>query len=60
MGIGVDQVGVDAIQFACFNYSNQYAVVFLDYFTKWPMVFLVAELSGAIVARLLVKEIIAG
>jgi hypothetical protein len=50
-----DRVGVDVIQFPRSNNGNQYAVVFVDYLTKWLEVFAV---SGCHYRNLLVREII--
>lgn len=38
-----DRVGVDVIQFPKSAAGNRYAVVFVDYLTKWPEVFLTAD-----------------
>lgn len=38
--------------------GNQYAIVFVDYLTKWPEVFPVPDQSAATVAKLLVEEIV--
>ena len=53
-----DRVGVDVIQFPKSRKGNQYAVVFVDYLTKWPEVFAVPDQSSATIARLLVEEIV--
>ena len=53
-----DRVGVDVIQFPRSRNGNQYAVVFVDYLTKWPEVFAVPDQSSATIARLLVEEIV--
>ena len=53
-----DRVGVDLIQFPRSNSGNQYAVVFVDYLTKWPEVFAVPDQSAATIAQLLVEEIV--
>ena len=53
-----DRVGVDVIQFPKTSRGNQYAVVFVDYLTKWPEVFAVPDQSAATIARLLVEEIV--
>ena len=37
--------------------GKQYAVFFVDYLTKWPEVFPVADQSAATIATLLVEEI---
>ena len=34
-----DRIGVDVIQFPKSSKGNKYAVVFMDYLTKWPEVF---------------------
>ena len=53
-----DRIGVDVIQFPRSQNGNQYAVVFVDYLTKWPEVFPVADQSAATIAKLLVEEIV--
>ena len=53
-----DRVGVDVIQFPRSSRGNQYAVVFVDYLTKWPEVFPVADQTAATIAGLLVREIV--
>ena len=53
-----DHVGVDVIQFPRSHSGNLYAVVFMDYLTKWPEVFPVPDQSAATIARLLVEEIV--
>ena len=53
-----DRVGVDVVQFPRSSSGNQYAVVFIDYLTKWPEVFAVADQSAATIARLLVEQVV--
>ena len=53
-----DQVGVDVISFQKSNRGNSYAVVFVDYLTKWPEVFPVRDQTALTIARLLVTKII--
>ena len=53
-----DRVGVDVIQYPKSQQGNRYAVVFVDYLTKWPEVFPVPNQSAATIARLFVEEII--
>ena len=53
-----DRVGVDVIQFPRSHQGNQYAVVFVDYLTKWPEVYPVPDQSAATIANLLVREIV--
>jgi hypothetical protein len=38
-----DRVGVDVIQFPQSSSGNLYAVVFMDYLTKWPEVYTVSD-----------------
>ena len=42
-----DEIGVDMIQFPKTSRENQYAVVLVDYLTKWPEVFAVPDQSVA-------------
>ena len=53
-----DRVGVDVIQFPRSHQGNQYAVVFVDYLTKWPEVYPIPDQSTATIASLLVREIV--
>ena len=53
-----DCIGVDVIQFPRSSSGNQYAVIFMDYLTKWPEVFAVSDQSSATIARLLVEQIV--
>ena len=53
-----DRVGVNVIQFPRSHSGNLYAVVFMDYLTKWPEVFPVPDQSAATIAKLLVEEIV--
>jgi len=61
MGGAFDQVGVDIIKFPRSSSSGmRYAVVFMDYLTKWPEVFATSDQTSSTIARLLVEEVIAG
>ena len=53
-----DRVGVDVIQFVKSRNGNKYAVVFIDYLTKWVEAFAVPDQSALTIAKLLVEEII--
>ena len=53
-----DRIGVDVIQFPRSHLGNQYAVVFMDYLTKWPEVYPTPDQSAATIANLLVREIV--
>lgn len=59
VGGAFDRVGVDIIKFPRSNSGNQYAIVFVDYLTKWPEVFASADQTSPTIARLLVEEVIA-
>ena len=50
-----DRVGVDVLQLPS---GKRYAVVFMDYLTKWPEVFATADQTALTIDRLLVEEII--
>ena len=45
-----DHVGVDVISFPKSQCGNSYAVVFVDYLTKWPEVFPVADQTALTIA----------
>ena len=51
-------VGVDVLQLPMSMDGNQYAVVFMDHFTKWPEVFAVPNQTAETIARLLVEHVI--
>ena len=53
-----DRVGVDVIKFPMNSAGNQYAVVFMDYLTKWPEVFATSDQSALTIACLLVEQVI--
>ena len=48
-----DRMGVDVVQL-----PKQYAVVFVDYMTKWPEVFATSNQSAFTIAKLLVEKIV--
>jgi len=54
----LDRVGVDVIQFPCSSKGKKYAVVFMDYLTKWPEVFATSDQTSLTIAELLVKNVI--
>lgn len=49
-------VGVDVLQLPMSMDGNQYAVVFMDHFTKWSEVFGVLNQTAETIARLLVEH----
>ena len=53
-----DRLGVDVVQFPKSKRGNKYAIVFIDYLTKWVEVFPTADQSALTIAHLLVEEII--
>lgn len=53
-----DKVGVDVLQLPKSFEGNQYAIVFVDYLTKWPEVFAVKDQSALTIAKLPVEHII--
>ena len=53
-----DRVGVDVVQFPKSRSGNKYAVVFVDYLTKWPEVFPTADQTALTIAQLFVTKII--
>ena len=53
-----NRIGVDVVQFPRSKNGNRYAVVFVDYLTKWSEVFPVPDQTAATIARLLVEHII--
>ena len=53
-----DRVGVDVLKLPKSDQGNQYAVVFVDYLTKWPEVFAVPDQTSLTIARLLVEHVI--
>ena len=53
-----DRAGVDVIKFPMSSAGKQYAVVFMDYLTKWPEVFATCDQSALTIARLLVEQVI--
>ena len=53
-----DRVGVDVLQLPKTNRGNRYAVVFVDYLTKWPEVYATQDQTAPTIAKLLVEGII--
>ena len=51
-------LGVDVLQLPKSSRGNHYAVVFMDYLTKWPEVFATADQSVPTIAKLLVEKVI--
>ena len=53
-----DRVGVDVVQLPMSARGNRYAVVFMDYLTKWPEVYATRDQSAYTIAKLLVEGVI--
>ena len=53
-----DRVGMDVIQFLKSHSGNQYAVVFVDYLTKWLEVFATSDQTALTIAHLFVQQIV--
>ena len=53
-----DRVGDDVIQFPKLHQGNHYAVVFVDYLTKWPEVFATSDQTALTIAHLFVEHIV--
>ena len=51
-------MGVDVLQLPKSYDGNRYAVVFVDYLTKWPEVFATADQSALTIAKLLGEHVI--
>ena len=50
---------LDIWSYAAPLHGNKYAVVFMDYLTKWPEVYATPDQTAATIANLLVREIVA-
>ena len=55
IGEVIDQVGIDIIKFPTSYNENQYTIVFMDYLSKWPEIFSVADQTYTM-ATLLIKR----
>ena len=53
------RVGVDVLQLPLTYEGNQYAIVFMDYLTKWPEVFPSPDQKAGTIAKLLVEHVVA-
>ena len=58
VGSPFQRVAVDVLQLPQTQNGNKYAVVFMDYLTKWPEVFATSDQSAETIAKLLVEHII--
>ena len=53
-----ERIGVDILQLPKSSNGNHYAVVFMDYLTKWPEVFPTRDQTAPTIAKLLVEKVI--
>ena len=53
-----EMVGVDVLQLPESYHGNKYAVVFMDYFSKWPEVAAVPNQTAETIARLLLELLV--
>ena len=53
-----DTIGIDVIKFPTSSKGNKYAIVMMDYLTKWPEVFPVKDQTSLTIARILVEQIV--
>ena len=53
-----DRVGIDVLQLPKTRQGNHYAVVFMDYLTKWPEVYATPDQMAPTIAKLLVERMI--
>ena len=53
-----DRMGIDVIKFLTSSRGNKYAVVMMDYLTKWLEVFPVKDQTSLTIARILVEQIV--
>ena len=51
-------IGVDVLQLPLTQSGNRYAVVFVDYLTKWVEAFTVPDQTAGTIARLLVESVV--
>ena len=52
------RIGVDVVKLPKSKYRKHYAVLFVDYLTKWPEVFLVKDQSAPTIVTMLVEQIV--
>jgi len=53
-----DRMGTDVIKFPTSSSGNKYAVVMMDYLTKWTEVFPVKDQTSLTIAWILVEQIV--
>ena len=54
----VDRIGDDMIKFPLSAKGNKYAVVFMDYLTKWPEIFATLDHTSLTIVEMLVEKVI--
>ena len=58
VGRPFDRVGVDVLQLPLTRDGNQYALVFIDYLTKWVEVAAIPDQKAETIAKMLVEHIV--
>ena len=53
-----DCIGVDVIKFPKSRSGKQYAIVFMDYLTKWPEVYATSNQESLTIAKLIAEQIV--
>lgn len=53
-----DRIGVDVVQLPMSQNGNKYAIVFMDYLTKWTEVFATKDQTALTIVPLWVEQII--
>ena len=53
-----NRVGVDVVQFVPSHSGNKYAIVFIDYLTKWVEVFPASDQTALTIAQFLLEGVI--
>lgn len=59
IGSSFHRVEVDVMQLPLSYEGNQYAIVFMDYLSKWPEVFATPDQKTETIAKLLVEQVVA-
>ena len=58
VGAPFERMGVDVLQLPRSRSGNQYAVVFIEYLTKWPEVFPTTNQEALTIAKLLAEKVV--
>ena len=58
VGVPFEMLGVDVLKLPKTHSGKQYAVIFMDYLTKWPEVFATSNQEALTIAKLLAEHIV--